>query len=167
MNCKACNTRMLGSQKVCPNCGHADSEVPFIDTPEASGDSSESGEVEPLSPSALGSFAEGPECNPFAGSEIEFEEEVEMALREATPAEKVQTGTRGGERKSPKTTRKKSKGADTGPKKEGAPRSGRAPAALLSTTRGSKPAALRHARRMCTTQGATDTHSGGGRFCDI
>ena len=131
MNCKSCNTRMLGSQRVCPNCGHADSEVPFIDTPEASGASSESGEVEPLSPSGLGSFAEGPECNPFAGSEIEFEEEVEMALREATSEEKVQTGARAGERKASKTTRKKSKGADTGPGKERAPRSGRAPVSVV------------------------------------
>lgn len=130
MNCKACNTRMPGSLKVCPNCGHADSEVPFIDTPEESDAPSESADVEPLSPSGLGSFAEGAEANPFAGSEIEFEEEVEMALREATPTEKVRTVNRDNEKKS-KATRKKPKAAEPGPGMEGARRSGRTPVSVV------------------------------------
>ena len=131
MNCEACNTRIPGSQKVCPNCGHADTEVSFIDSPAERGVPSESREVEPLSPSALGPFAEGPEGNPFAGSEIEFEEEVEMALREATPAAKVRTGARDSEKKAPKAARKKSKGADTPVSNEGVPRSVRAPVSVV------------------------------------
>jgi hypothetical protein len=130
VNCKACNTRFPGSQRVCPNCGHADSEVPFIDTPEASDAPLESADVEPLSPSSLGSFAEGAEANPFAGGEIEFEEEVEMALREATANEKVRTGTRDNEKKS-KTTRKKSKAAETRPGAAGVQRLGRAPVSVV------------------------------------
>ena len=72
MNCKSCNTRLARGQKLCPNCGHADSAVPFIDSPAEGAEVSGSEEAQQLAPSNLGAFVEGAETDLFAGGEIEF-----------------------------------------------------------------------------------------------
>ncbi len=130
MNCKACNTRLSGGQKVCPNCGHADNEVPFIDstgtdTPESE---SEPAVAEELSPSTLGALVDGADPSLFEGGEIEFEEEIEMALSEAAPDERPAPTVRASSKKTKATTTKrKAKEVEAPPARENVQRPRRSP----------------------------------------
>lgn len=126
VNCKACNTRLAQGQKLCPNCGHADSAVPFIDSPAAA---SGSEEAQQLAPSNLGAFVEGADTDLFSGGEIEFEE-VEMAIRETQSSEKAQPAARSGEKKS-KPGRKKERASQSKASAEGARRSNRGPVSVV------------------------------------
>ena len=126
MNCKACNTRLSGGQKVCPNCGHADNEVPFIDSPDSDASGSEPEVAEKLSPSTLGAASDGADPSLFEGGEIEFEEEIEMALREAAPEESPAPTARASSKKT-KAPKRKAKEVEAPPVRENAPRSRRSP----------------------------------------
>ncbi len=123
VNCKACNTRLHGGQKVCPNCGHADSSASVSDSakiPERQ--EFEATPLSPSNPSALGAAAES--CL-FLGEESETEEEIEMALRQATPRTKVAPAARIAEKKT--KAPKKTKTAEPMPGAEGSRRPGRPP----------------------------------------
>lgn len=129
MNCKSCNTRLAQGQKLCPNCGHADSALPFIDSPAEAAEVSDSEEAQQLAPSNLGAFVEGAETDLFAGGEIEFEE-VEMAMRETRNSEKAQPAARSAVKKS-KPARKKDRPSQSKAVAEGTRRSSRGPVSVV------------------------------------
>ena len=130
MNCKACNTRLSGGQKVCPNCGHAESAGPQVETLGEKYSEPRSSEAELLSPSNLSAFGAAAESSLFSGSEADFEEEIEMALRETPLKEKSRPAVRR-KGKNPVAGKKKDRqeGGVTGT--TGAPRSSRSPNSVV------------------------------------
>jgi hypothetical protein len=106
VNCKACHTRLSGGQKLCPNCGHAESSGLAIDSLMGNAPEPTLSGAEPLSPSNLSALGAAAESSLFTGARAEFEEEIEMALRETPPLRNSSPTVRGKEDKTRATKRK-------------------------------------------------------------
>lgn len=134
VNCKACNTRLSGSQRVCPNCGRADGSASLSDSAKAPG--AEATEVGPLSPSSLSAnlsaMGAAAESSLFSGDDADFEEEIDMALRETTPSPKAAPVARSADKADKKRKApKKAKAADPGAGAESSRRLNRAPVSVV------------------------------------
>jgi hypothetical protein len=78
----------------------------------------------------LGALVEGADAGLFAGGEIEFEEEVEMALRDAAPAESAPPAARESSKKT-KPPRRKPKAAEPKPADDGVRPARRTPVSVV------------------------------------
>ena len=130
VNCKACNTRLSGSQRVCPNCGRADGSASLSDSAKAPGP--ETAEAGPLSPSNLSAMGAAAESSLFSGDDADFEEVIDMALRETTPSPKAAPVARSTDKAEKKRKApKKAKAADPGAGAESSRRLSRAPVSVV------------------------------------
>ena len=126
MNCKTCNTRLPGGQKVCPNCGHSGGGILGGNGGSSAAKASKSSAVERLSPSNLVAFGPGADSRSFAANETELEQEIDMAPKNAPPTSNPRSDASGSEgaRKPVKKRKKESDARATG---DGSSASNRSP----------------------------------------
>ncbi|HIG01775.1 MAG TPA: hypothetical protein EYQ66_10795 [Myxococcales bacterium] len=130
MNCKACNTRLSGGHKLCPNCGHAESSGLAVDSLVGNTPEPTPSGADPLSPSNLSALGAAAESSLFTGARAEFEEEIEMALKETPPTRNSRPTVRSNQKKT-RATKGKDRAEESKPAAEGLRRSSRAPISVV------------------------------------